>query len=222
MKKEIIVAPSLLSARKGELAAEVKSAKESGAKWLHYDIIDGHFAPNLTFGPAFVEALADKGLYNDVHLMITDPLKYAKKFIQAGADNLTFHFEAVEDVIETEEAIRKMSSTVQIGLSIKPRTPLESILPFVNYFDLILIMSVEPGFSGQEYIPSSTEKIAALAEYIRKNNYKTKIEVDGGLNGETIGPVLEAGADIIVTGNFFFKAEDRKKAVAILKGEDIR
>ncbi len=219
MAKEIIISPSILSAKKDRLGEEVKLAKDSGAEWIHYDVIDGHFAPNITFGPDFVLSLHNYGLFNDVHLMIDDPLKYSKKFIDNGADLITFHYEAVEDVIQTEETIRKMKEGIKVGLSFKPRTPLEDILPFVNYFDLILVMSVEPGFSGQSYIPGSTERIRKLSEYIKKNNLSTLIEVDGGINGQTVKEVINAGADVLVTGSYFFSSQDKKKTISILKGE---
>lgn len=216
--KEIIVSPSLLSASLPYLDREVKSVKESGCQWLHYDIMDGDFVPNITFGPDFVKAFHGYGLFNDVHLMISSPLKYAKKFITNGADLITFHYEAVKDVLETQEAIRHMSKDIRVGLSIKPRTPVEDILPFVNYFDLILVMSVEPGFSGQEFIPSSLEKIKTLRKYIDDQKLKTLIEVDGGVNDKTIASVLEAGVDVVVTGSYFFNQIDRTKCVHILKG----
>lgn len=218
MNKEIIISPSILSARKDKLGEDVNLAKKAGAKWLHYDIMDGHFAPNLTFGPDFVSALKGYGLFNDVHLMIDDPVKYAGKFINNGADLITFHYEAVEDVIRTQEEIRNISGSVKVGLSIKPRTEAKEILPFINYFDLILVMSVEPGFSGQKFIPNSIDKIKQISEFIDKNRLKCLIEVDGGVNQDTYSEIIKAGADVLVTGSFFFNSKDKKATVNMLKG----
>ncbi len=217
--REILVSPSLLSADKRRLESEVESCKNAGADWLHYDIIDGHFAPNITFGADFVKALSDKGLFNDVHLMIEDPCKYAKKFIDSGADLITFHYEAVEDCLKACERIRGMSEKIKVGISIKPRTSVEEVLPYLNYFDLILVMSVEPGFSGQAFIPSSLDKIRILRKYIDENNLNTLIEVDGGINQDTCQDVVKAGADVLVTGSFFFSSLYRPGAIKMLKGK---
>jgi len=218
MDKEIIISPSILSARKDKLGEDVNLAKKAGAKWLHYDIMDGHFVPNLTFGPDFVSALKGYGLFNDVHLMIDDPVKYAGKFINSGADLITFHYEAVEDVIRTQEEIRSISGSVKVGLSIKPRTEVKEILPFINYFDLILVMSVEPGFSGQKFIPNSIDKIKQISDFIDKNRLNCLIEVDGGINQDTYSEIIKAGADVLVTGSFFFSSKDKKATVDLLKG----
>lgn len=217
--REILVSPSLLSADKSALGKEAVSCRESGADWLHYDVIDGHFAPNITFGADFVSALSGTGLFNDVHLMIENPLKYAPRFVAAGADLITFHFEAVNDPLSVNEEIRRLSPDIRVGISVKPRTPAEKILPILNFFDVVLVMSVEPGFSGQKFIPGSLDKIRLLRKAIDGKGLSTKIEVDGGVNAETAPAVREAGADVLVTGSFFFSAMNRKEAVEVLKGK---
>ena len=217
--REILVSPSLLSADKSALGKEAVSCRESGADWLHYDVIDGHFAPNITFGADFVSALSGTGLFNDVHLMIENPLKYAPRFVAAGADLITFHFAAGNDPLSVNEEIRRLSPDSRVGISLKPRTPAEKILPILNFFDVVLVMSVEPGFSGQKFIPGSLDKIRLLRKAIDGKGLSTKIEVDGGVNAETAPAVREAGAEVLVTGSFFFSAMNRKEAVEVLKGE---
>ncbi len=218
-KKKLIAAPSILSADLGKLEEEIQDCKKAGATYLHYDIMDGHFVPNITFGPDFIKRFSKDGLFNDVHLMIDDPVKYAKKCVDFGADLITFHLEAVSDPIDAQEIIRQMSPDVKVGISIKPRTPVEKIIPFLNHFDLVLIMSVEPGFGGQQFIPSSLEKIKALREYIDAKHLNTLIEVDGGLNADTIELVRDAGVDVVVAGSFIFKSPSKVKAISTIIGE---
>ena len=217
MPSNLIVSPSLLSADPTKFGEEVLLVRELGAKWLHFDIMDGHFVPNISFGPFVVKALSNYGLYNDVHLMVTDPLKYAPRFIEAGANLITFHYEAVNQIIPTCQKILEMTKRkIDLGLSIKPRTQIENILPFVNFFKTILIMSVEPGFSGQSFIPSSLEKIKTLRKYIDDNHLSTLIEVDGGVNDTNVLDVKNAGADVIVSGSYLFKARNKKEAMDLL------
>lgn len=218
-KRKIIVSPSLLSSAFNYLDKEMKSIRESKATWVHYDVIDGHFAPNITFGAPVVKCLTSYGLFNDVHLMIENPIKYAKSFIDAGADLITFHYEASRDVIGDIEKIRKMKKGIKVGLSIKLNTPLNEVLPYVNYVDLILVMSVEPGFSGQKFDERAVKRVSELREYIDSYSLNTLIEVDGGVNDVTSIPLREAGVDVLVTGNYFFKSIDRAKAVRKLMGE---
>jgi len=218
-KRKLIAAPSILSADLTRLGEEVLDCKKSGAAYLHYDIMDGHFVPNITFGPDFIKSLSTFGIFNDVHLMIDDPLKYSKKCADFGADLITFHYEAVADAIEVQEQIRKLSPDVKVGLSVKPRTPIEKILPMVNYFDLILIMSVEPGFGGQKFIPSSLEKIRILRKHIDEKGFSTLIEVDGGINAENLESVREAGVDVVVAGSYVFKSKTKREAIQNIIGE---
>ena len=216
--RKIIVAPSLLAADASKFGAEIISARDSGAEWIHFDIMDGHFVPNLSYGPHMVKCLSSYGLVNDVHLMIEEPIKYARKFIEAGADYITIHAETVDDIIQAQQEIRSIKSNIKVGLSIKPRTPVEDILDFVNFFDMILIMSVEPGFGGQEFLASSLPKVKKLREFIDENNLSTLIEVDGGVDDNSSVLLREAGADVLVCGSYFFHSEDREEAISKLKG----
>lgn len=202
-----IISPSILSLDFTQLNTQMEAVNASQAQWLHYDVMDGHFVPNLTFGPDILKAfrkLTDCEL--DVHLMITDPETYAPVFIEAGAQWLTFHYEAMENA----EACRKLAKQlrqwgVKPGISIKPKTPVEVLKDLWQDFDLVLVMSVEPGFGGQQFDPSALEKIAQLRAWAQAENADLRIEVDGGINAETGKLCKQAGADVLVAGSYIFK-----------------
>ncbi len=218
--KEILIAPSILSADFSSLYDEIKSLKEDGASYLHFDVMDGHFVNNISFGSYVLNCISKKvDLIKDVHLMITDPLKYYLDFVKAGADLITFHYEAIkeEEILLLINKIRE--NNVKVGISIKPNTDVKKVEPYLSFVDLILIMSVEPGFGGQEFIESSLEKINYLDKKRKENNFLYKIEVDGGINNLTAPKVIENGADILVSGSYIFKSKDRKNAIKLLKGE---
>ena len=199
-----IISPSILFT---QLNTQMEAVNASQAQWLHYDVMDGHFVPNLTFGPDILKAfrkLTDCEL--DVHLMITDPETYAPVFIEAGAQWLTFHYEAMENA----EVCRKLAKQlrqwgVKPGISIKPKTPVEVLKDLWQDFDLVLVMSVEPGFGGQQFDPSALEKIAQLRAWAQAENADLRIEVDGGINAETGKLCKQAGADVLVAGSYIFK-----------------
>jgi len=202
------IAPSVLGADFARLADEIRDADASGVDLLHLDIMDGHFVPNISFGPAIVKiinGLTDKFL--DVHLMLSEPQKYFEAFIKAGADSITFHIEVHPD--PTVYASQLKSMGVEAGVSLNPDTPAEKVLPFLKDLDLLLVMSVFPGFGGQSFIESALETVARAREYIDANGCRTKIAVDGGVDDTNAARIAEAGADILVMGTAFFKSDDR-------------
>ena len=209
----IIVSPSLLSADFGKLNEELTVVSESNAEWIHLDIMDGVFVPNISFGiPVIASIRKSSSLFFDVHLMIEDPIKYIEAFAKAGADAITFHLESNSDPIATIDKIHSLGK--KAGISIKPATPIEEIFPLLDKLDLVLIMSVEPGFGGQSFIPSALDKIRIL----REKSPKIDISVDGGINNETGKLCTDAGANILVAGSYFFGAEDKKNVVDTLRG----
>lgn len=209
-----IVAPSILSADFNNLLEEVLSV--SSAEFLHVDVMDGNFVPNISLGALVYKNLkGNVDMVFDVHLMISDPVKYAKDFVESGADYLTFHYEAVNDVLKTIEYYKSLG--VKVGISIKPNTDVRVLDSYLEYLDLILIMSVEPGFGGQKFIDNALDKIKYLYDKKKANGYTYLIEVDGGINEETSKLVVNAGCDVLVAGTYIFKSHNRKKLIKELK-----
>lgn len=214
------IAPSILSADFSRLGEEVKAVEKAGADYIHVDIMDGHFVPNITAGPLVVEALhRTTSLPLDVHLMIQNPDPFLLDFIEAGADILTVHVEAVVHLHRTLTEIRKKGALA--GVSLNPATPLCLLEPSLEYADLILVMTVNPGFGGQEFIPSMLSKIEQLRRLIDKKGWTLELEVDGGIKVENIGQVAKAGADVLVSGSAIFKTDDYRQTIAAMR-EEIR
>ena len=215
MTKEFIqVEPSLIGGRMGRVCDETISCVEAGAEMLHLDVMDGHFVPNFTMGPATVlevRKVVTKEIFLDCHLMIYQPDAYIEKFIESGADGITFHLEATEDVEFTLDYIKKCGK--RAGLAIKPETSVEMLFPYLGTADLFLIMTVQPGFGGQSFMPDMLEKVKLLRAAATRINLKPHIQVDGGIDYDTGKQSVEAGANLLVSGSHFFKQPDRKQAV---------
>ncbi len=205
----MIVAPSVLSLDYSDTKKQLDKLKESKAKWLHFDVMDGHFVNNLSFGPHVLKTMKkDLDLFFDVHIMVDNPMFFQKAFIDAGADGITFHLEACKDNDECVQIIKEIKKRgKKVGISIKPKTPADTLKPFINDLDLVLIMSVEPGFGGQSFIESSIDKIKELKNMIIDCGSKALIEVDGGINDVTGKLCKEAGADVLVAGSYIFNGD---------------
>lgn len=199
----IEIAPSILSADFSNLTAEIKKCEKAGVKILHIDVMDGHFVPNITIGPVVVESLRKKTrMILDTHLMITDPEKYIEPFAKAGSDWLTFHIEAVKNPSALIKKIKSLK--LKAGISLNPATPVSELSKYLKELDLVLVMSVNPGFGGQGFMPSAIKKISELKKLTKNKNIK--ISVDGGINFDTIYSVVKAGSDIVVAGNSVFRS----------------
>lgn len=215
--KEKLISPSLLSADFSHLGRDVEIMNASGADYLHIDIMDGVFVPNISYGMPVLDSInkcASKPL--DVHLMIVEPERYIDRFVELGADILTIHAEATHHLHRAVQMIK--AKGVQAGVSINPATPVSVLEDIICDVDWVLIMSVNPGFGGQKFIENTYAKIARLREMIEKSDSKARIEIDGGVNGDNASKLFDAGADMLVAGNYVFRHENPSRAIEILKG----
>ncbi len=215
--KTIKIAPSILSADFSKIGDEVKNITECGADVIHLDVMDGNFVKNITFGPKFIKDLRpySKSVF-DAHLMILNPQNYVEKFAEAGADIITVHYEACkENLLDTLKLIK--SFKVKCGAVINPDTPVENIKPIIEYCDMVLLMSVFPGFGGQKFIPEVLPKIEEVASHINKLGLNIDVEIDGGITKENVKSVKDAGANVIVAGSTVFNEKDRRKIIQDLR-----
>ncbi len=217
---ERIIAPSVLSLNYSRMQAQMDAMNASKAKWLHFDVMDGHFVPNITFGPVILAGYRQMtDMFLDVHLMISDPIKYAPEFIKAGADGITFHTEALDNDIEKiQECIDLIHSLgAQAGFVVKPNTPIEQFESLLANVEYILIMSVEPGFGGQSFMPDQLKKVQWLDQKREELALSYRIEIDGGINATTFKEAVEAGCDTLVAGSFVFNGNIEENIDFLLK-----
>lgn len=212
----IKISPSILSCDYSKMGEEFERMKECGADWLHIDVMDGHFVPNITLGAPIVKCMRKcSDLVFDVHLMISDPKKYIPDFVKAGSDVITFHIESDSPTEETIDLIRELGC--KAALSVKPGTPVEEVFPLLEKLSMVLVMTVEPGFGGQSFMPDMMEKVKALRTEIDKRGLETEIQVDGGINEENAALAVESGATVLVAGSAIFGSKDPKKTIASLR-----
>ena len=212
----IKISPSILSSDYGNLSSELKRMEACGADMLHIDVMDGHFVPNITLGAPIVKCIRKSStLPFDVHLMISDPYKYIPDFVNAGSDIITFHAEADSDIEKTIDLI--LASGKKAGLSVKPKTPVEAVYPYLDKLSMVLVMTVEPGFGGQSFMEDMMPKVSAVRSEIDRRGLDVDIQVDGGINKDTSSIAAKAGANVLVSGNAIFSSDDAEKTIADFK-----
>ncbi|NOY74376.1 MAG: ribulose-phosphate 3-epimerase [Kiritimatiellaeota bacterium] len=213
----LLVAPSILAADFADLGADIRRVEKAGADIVHIDVMDGHFVPNISLGPPVVKSIRKvTNLPFDTHLMISEPRKYAESFAKAGSDHITFHLESEGDPKKTIDLIRSLGCTV--GICLKPKTSAKLVLPFLELIDMVLVMTVEPGFGGQSFIADMMPKVREIRDAITAENRKTHLEVDGGVDADTVGEVFAAGANMMVAGTSVFRhPEGAEFAINALK-----